>query len=130
MYFGNNLISLINLLKCVQEFSYTLFCFFSSCTVYGNPSEIPVTEKTPPRPAESPYGATKQMGEQIINEFSKTSASTKYFTQYFNPLGAHPTALIGELPVGRPSDLIPVITQTAIGKTTPDGGIWNRLPNT
>jgi UDP-glucose 4-epimerase len=116
MYFENNLVSLINLLKCVQEFSVRHFVFSSSCTVYGNPGEIPVTEKTPPKPAESPYGYTKQMGEQIINEFSKAVKSKCILLRYFNPVGAHPSVLIGELPVGRPANLVPAITQTAIGK--------------
>ncbi|MCB0777857.1 MAG: SDR family NAD(P)-dependent oxidoreductase, partial [Chitinophagaceae bacterium] len=73
MYFENNLVSLINLLKCVKEFNIPYFVFSSSCTVYGNADEIPVTEKTPPKPAESPYGYTKQMSEQIVNEFTKSS---------------------------------------------------------
>ena len=83
MYFENNLISLINLLKCVQEFKIPSFVFSSSCTVYGNPDAIPVTENTPPKPAESPYGYTKQMGEQIVNEFAKQSAATMHFTSIF-----------------------------------------------
>ena len=116
LYFENNLVSLINLLKCVQEFSIPHFVFSSSCTVYGNPNEIPVTEKTPPKPAESPYGYTKQMGEQIINEFAKASSAQCILLRYFNPVGAHPSILIGELPIGRPANLIPAITQTAIGK--------------
>jgi len=116
MYFENNLVSLINLLKCVQEFDIPNFVFSSSCTVYGNPNEIPVTELTPPKPAESPYGYTKQMGEQIINEFSKAANSKCILLRYFNPVGAHPSILIGELPIGRPANLIPAITQTAIGK--------------
>lgn len=116
MYFENNLMSLINLLKCVQEFEVPYFVFSSSCTVYGNPNEIPVTELTPPKPAESPYGYTKQMGEQIINEFSKAVPTQSILLRYFNPVGAHPTSLIGELPLGRPSSLVPAITQTAIGK--------------
>lgn len=116
MYFENNLVSLINLLKCVQEFDIPHFVFSSSCTVYGNPDEIPVTETTPPKPAESPYGYTKQMGEQIINEFSKASSAQCVLLRYFNPVGAHPTAFIGELPIGKPNNLVPVITQTAIGK--------------
>ena len=116
MYFENNLMSLINLLKCVQEFNIPNFVFSSSCTVYGNPTEIPVTELTPPRPAESPYGYTKQMGEQIINEFAKSSHSRSILLRYFNPVGAHSTGLIGELPIGRPANLVPAITQTAIGK--------------
>lgn len=115
-YFENNLVSLINLLKCVQEFNIPYFVFSSSCTVYGNPDQIPVTELTPPKPAESPYGYTKQMGEQIINEFSKASAAQCVLLRYFNPVGAHPSILIGELPVGKPANLVPAITQTAIGK--------------
>lgn len=116
MYFENNLVSLINLLKCVQEFNVPYFVFSSSCTVYGNPEVIPVTELTPPKPAESPYGYTKQMGEQIINEFSKAITSQSILLRYFNPVGAHPSAHIGELPLGKPANLVPVITQTAIGK--------------
>jgi UDP-glucose 4-epimerase len=116
MYFENNLVSLINLLKCVQEFQLPHFVFSSSCTVYGNPDEVPVTEKTPPKPAESPYGYTKQMGEQIINELFKSIPLHCILLRYFNPVGAHPSTLIGELPVGKPANLVPVITQTAIGK--------------
>jgi len=116
MYFENNIVSLINLLKCVQEFNIPNFVFSSSCTVYGNPDEIPVTEKTVPKPAESPYGYTKQMGEQIINEFSKAANSKCILLRYFNPVGAHPSILIGELPIGKPANLVPAITQTAIGK--------------
>ncbi|MET0242312.1 MAG: UDP-glucose 4-epimerase GalE [Flavitalea sp.] len=116
MYFENNLVSLINLLKCVSEFNIPNFVFSSSCTVYGNPDSIPVTEQTPPKPAESPYGYTKQMGEQIINEFSKANACKCILLRYFNPVGAHPTTSIGELPIGRPANLVPAITQTAIGK--------------
>jgi UDP-glucose 4-epimerase len=116
MYFDNNLNSLINLLKCVQEFSIPYFVFSSSCTVYGNPDQIPVTEATPPKPAESPYGYTKQMGEQIINEFAKSAGTHCILLRYFNPVGAHPSINIGEMPVGRPQNLVPAITQTAIGK--------------
>ena len=117
MYFENNLLSLINLLKCVQEFEIPYFVFSSSCTVYGNPDTIPVTELTPPKPAESPYGYTKQMGEQIINEFAKATSQTKcILLRYFNPVGAHPSILIGEMILGRPANLVPAITQTAIGR--------------
>jgi UDP-glucose 4-epimerase len=116
MYFENNLNSLINLLKCVQEFEIPYFVFSSSCTVYGNPDVIPVTELTPPKPAESPYGYTKQMGEQIINEFAKSAGTNCILLRYFNPVGAHPSIQIGELPVGKPQNLVPAITQTAIGK--------------
>lgn len=115
MYFENNINSLINLLKCVQEFHIPYFVFSSSCTVYGNPDVIPVTETTPPKPAESPYGYTKQMGEQIINEFAKSSGTQSILLRYFNPVGAHPSIRIGEMPIGRPQNLIPGITQTAIG---------------
>ena len=116
MYFENNLVSLINLLKCVQEFKIPYFVFSSSCTVYGNPDEMLVTESTPTKPAESPYGYTKQMSEQIINEFAKTTDTRFILLRYFNPVGAHPTNLIGEMPIGRPQNLVPAITQTAIGK--------------
>ena len=115
MYFENNLNSLINLLKCVQEFKTPYFVFSSSCTVYGNPDHIPVTEQTPPKPAESPYGYTKQMGEQIINEFAKNSGTRCILLRYFNPVGAHSSIHIGEMPIGRPQNLVPAITQTAIG---------------
>lgn len=116
MYFENNLTSLINLLKCVQEFHIPHFVFSSSCTVYGNPDEIPVTEKTPPKPAESPYGYTKQMSEQIVNEFAKSSGTQCILLRYFNPAGAHPSSIIGEMPIGAPQNLVPAITQTAIGR--------------
>lgn len=116
MYFENNLNSLINILKCADEFNVAHFVFSSSCTVYGNPDQIPVTEETPQKPAESPYGATKQMGEQIVNEAAYSSGIRSVILRYFNPVGAHPSAMIGELPIGKPSNLVPAITQTAIGK--------------
>jgi len=116
LYFENNLTSLINLLKCVQEFHIPHFVFSSSCTVYGNPDQIPVTESTPPKPAESPYGYTKQMSEQIINEFAKSSGTHHILLRYFNPAGAHPSAIIGEMPLGKPQNLVPAITQTAVGR--------------
>lgn len=116
LYFENNLVSLINILKCVKEFQVPYFIFSSSCTVYGNPDEIPVTEKTPPKPAESPYGYTKQMGEQIVSETTKTIFAQSILLRYFNPVGAHPSVLIGEMPLGKPENLVPAITQTAIGK--------------
>ena len=116
MYFENNLNSLINILKCVQEFHIPSFVFSSSCTVYGNPDKVPVTELTPPKPAASPYGYTKQMGEQIINEFVKSFGTQCILLRYFNPVGAHPSGMIGEMPLGKPENLIPAITQTAIGR--------------
>ena len=116
LYFENNLHSLINILKCVKEFHIPYFIFSSSCTVYGNPDEIPVTESTPTKPAESPYGYTKQMGEQIVIESLNTISTKSILLRYFNPVGAHPSALIGEMPLGKPQNLVPAITQTAIGK--------------
>lgn len=116
LYFENNLFSLINLLKCVEEFSIPHFVFSSSCTVYGNPDSIPVTEAFPIKKAESPYGATKQMGEEMLTDFTKNGACDAILLRYFNPVGAHPSAILGELPIGKPQNLVPAITQTAIGK--------------
>ena len=116
-YYENNLFGLINLLKCVEEFDIPYFVFSSSCTVYGNPDTIPVTELSPTKKAESPYGATKQMGEEIVADFTKKDGMrAAILLRYFNPVGAHPSGLIGELPVGKPQNLVPAITQTAIGK--------------
>ena len=115
-YYENNMFSLINLLKCVKEFNVPYFVFSSSCTVYGSPDAIPVTELTPEKKAESPYGATKQMGETIINDFSKVENTDSILLRYFNPVGAHASNNIGELPLGKPMNLVPAITQTAIGK--------------
>ena len=116
MYFENNLTSLINLLKCVQEFHTPWFVFSSSCTVYGEPDQSMVTEESPLKPAASPYGATKQMSEQILNDFEKANDTKIILLRYFNPVGAHPSTSIGELPIGKPQNLVPAITQTAIGK--------------
>ena len=116
MYFENNLTSLIHILKCAEEFNVPHFVFSSSCTVYGNPDAIPVTEATPQKPAESPYGATKQMSEVIVTDASKSTEMQSILLRYFNPVGAHPSILLGETPVGRPANLVPAITQTAIGK--------------
>ncbi|MGJ7032708.1 UDP-glucose 4-epimerase GalE [Niabella hirudinis] len=115
-YYENNLNSLINILKCARDFDTPYFVFSSSCTVYGNPDHIPVVETTPTKPAESPYGATKQMGEQILTDFAKVADTNVIALRYFNPVGAHPSIQIGELPIGRPQNLVPAITQTAIGK--------------
>lgn len=116
LYFENNLNSLINILKCADEFNVARFVFSSSCTVYGNPDHVPVTESAPLKTAISPYGATKQMGELIVREAIKCNDTQAVLLRYFNPVGAHPSAHIGELPVGKPSNLVPAITQTAIGK--------------
>ena len=116
MYFENNLFSLINILKCATEFKIPHFIFSSSCTVYGSPDKIPVTEESPVKPAESPYGATKQMGEEIVKDTTAARGMQSILLRYFNPVGAHPSTLIGELPLGKPENLVPAITQTAIGK--------------
>jgi UDP-glucose 4-epimerase len=115
-YYENNIGSLVNILKCVQEFDIPHFVFSSSCTVYGNPDGSPVTEISEVKKAESPYGATKQMGEEILQNISAAGGANVILLRYFNPVGAHPSALIGELPIGRPQNLVPAITQTAIGK--------------
>jgi UDP-glucose 4-epimerase len=117
LYFENNLFSLINLLKCAQAAKVPNFVFSSSCTVYGSPKNSQVTEESPIQPAESPYGRTKQIGENIIEDFVKFTPGFKtILLRYFNPVGAHPSLEIGELPIGRPANLVPAITQTAIGK--------------
>lgn len=119
LYFDNNIASLVNLLKCTQEFGVPYFVFSSSCTVYGNPDSIPVTEDTPAKPAESPYGLTKQIGEDIIRHSSVVMPTQFILLRYFNPVGAHPSTHIGELPLGKPANLVPAITQSAIGKIPP-----------
>ncbi len=123
MYYENNLTSLVNILKCAEKYNVPNFVFSSSCTVYGNPDVIPVTEETPQKPAESPYGATKQMGEIIVRDAVKSNAVQAILLRYFNPVGAHPSTLIGEIPLGRPANLVPAITQTAIGKL-PTMQVW------
>ena len=116
LYFENNLNSLINILKCADEFDVPHFVFSSSCTVYGNPDTMIVTEETPQKAAASPYGATKQMGELIVADTVKNIPLKAILLRYFNPVGAHPSINIGELPIGKPANLVPAITQTAIGK--------------
>ena len=115
-YYHNNITTLVNVLKVVSKFQLKSFVFSSSCTVYGIPKHVPVSEKTPIQPAFSPYGFTKQIGEQILKDFSKTNLNVSIsLLRYFNPIGAHPSGLIGELPLDVPSNLIPFVTQTAIG---------------
>ncbi len=115
-YYGNNLISLINILRVMKEFGIPNLVFSSSCTVYGQPEKLPVTENSPVRPANAPYGNTKQISEEIIRDTVAASAGIKAVSlRYFNPIGAHPSALIGELPSGTPLNLVPYITQTVIG---------------
>ena len=115
-YYRNNLISLVNLLEEMKRHEITNFVFSSSCTVYGQPETLPVTENTPLQPATSPYGNTKQIGEEIIRDTVFSDLALKTIAlRYFNPIGAHHSALIGELPRGTPENLVPYITQTAIG---------------
>lgn len=116
LYYRNNLNTLINLLELMPEFGTKGIVFSSSCTVYGEPDVNPVTENAPIKPATSPYGNTKQISEEIITDYIKSGAPIKsIILRYFNPVGAHPSAEIGELPNGVPQNLIPYITQTAIG---------------
>ena len=118
MYYQNNLQSFMNVLQAAQEKGGCNVLFSSSATVYGEPEVVPVTEKTPRKPATSPYGNTKTMCEDILRDTVKASggAIKGILLRYFNPIGAHPSALIGELPRGVPNNLVPFITQTAIGK--------------
>lgn len=116
-YYENNLCSLIHVLRSMESFNINNLIFSSSCSVYGNLTSLPVTEDTPNGQAESPYAATKQMGERIVGDFLHAAGDKKgILLRYFNPVGAHPSAEIGELPIGKPNNLVPVITQTAIGK--------------
>jgi len=115
-YYYNNLVSLINLLDLMKRFNVPDLVFSSSCTVYGQPEKLPVTEDAPLQPAASPYGNTKQIGEEIIRDATFSDKKIKAIAlRYFNPIGAHPSGLIGELPRGVPENLVPFITQTAYG---------------
>jgi UDP-glucose 4-epimerase len=115
-YYENNLLSLLILLKVMKEFDVDKFVFSSSCTVYGQPTSLPVTELTPRQPATSPYGNTKAIAEDIIRDYVHSGPGVKAISlRYFNPIGAHETSLIGELPNGVPGNLVPFITQTAAG---------------
>ena len=115
-YYGNNLTSFMNVIGLMREFGRRNIVFSSSCTVYGEPDRQPVTERTPRKPATSPYGNTKQMCEDILRDSLAAYPGMKGIAlRYFNPIGAHPSALIGELPRGVPQNLVPYITQTAAG---------------
>lgn len=115
-YYRNNLLSLMNLLQAMSSHDIKNFVFSSSCTVYGEPDELPVTENTPLKPAVSPYGNTKRIGEEIIRDSTENSDINSISLRYFNPIGAHQSCLIGEVPSDSSDNLIPPITQTAIGK--------------
>jgi UDP-glucose 4-epimerase len=116
MYYENNISTLVYILKELKQLSLANFIFSSSCTVYGQADELPITENAPIKVAESPYGNTKQIGEEIIRDTCKITPHLKAIAlRYFNPIGAHESAKIGELPLGVPQNLVPFITQTAIG---------------
>ena len=116
LYYRNNLVSLINVLELMPMHNVQGIVFSSSCTVYGQPDILPVTESAPIKKAESPYGNTKQVNEEIIQDtVASGSPISAILLRYFNPIGAHPTALLGELPNGVPQNLVPFLTQTAIG---------------
>jgi UDP-glucose 4-epimerase len=116
MYYRNNINSLVTILQVAEEFGVEDFVFSSSCSVYGNADTLPVSEDTPLAEAESPYGRTKVISEQIINEYSRNSRMRFILLRYFNPTGAHTSGKLGEIPFGSPQNLVPVITETAIGK--------------
>ena len=115
-YYHNNIGSLITILKLISNYPVKSFVFSSSCTVYGEPDSIPVTETSAIKPAFSPYGYTKQVCEKLLNDFHHSNKGYSIvLLRYFNPIGAHPSGLIGELPIGTPNNLVPYITQTAAG---------------
>ena len=125
MYYQNNVVGLVTLLEVMQKAECRKLVFSSSCTVYGEPEQVPVKESTPTRPAASPYGATKQMAEVILKDNSWFEVQC---LRYFNPVGAHASSLIGELPLGVPNNLIPYLTQTVAGirpQLTVHGGDYN-----
>lgn len=116
-YYRNNLDSLMNVIGAMEETGVSRLIFSSSCSVYGNATELPVVESTPRQEAESPYARTKQIGEDILDDYCRVSATfSSVLLRYFNPAGAHPSALIGESPINPALNLVPVITETAIGK--------------
>jgi UDP-glucose 4-epimerase len=115
LYYENNINALVYILQELQQKTEAHFIFSSSCTVYGQAEKMPITEYASVQPAMSPYGNTKQIGEEIITDVVKVSNINSILLRYFNPIGAHPTAEIGELPIGVPQNLVPFITQTGIG---------------
>jgi UDP-glucose 4-epimerase len=116
MYYENNINTLVYVLQELKKLDQANFIFSSSCTVYGQADELPITENAPVKKAESPYGNTKQIGEEIISDTCKVNSKLQAIAlRYFNPIGAHDSAKIGELPIGVPQNLVPFITQTAIG---------------
>lgn len=133
-YYQNNVGSLVTLLSFMQDRKIKDLVFSSSCTVYGQPDQLPVTEETPRKLAESPYGNTKKICEDILIDFVKSKAGVRVISlRYFNPVGAHPSSKIGELPIGKPNNLVPFVTQTAAGireKLTVYGNDYNSVDGT
>ncbi len=115
LYYENNIAALVYILQELEKKEEANFIFSSSCTVYGQADVLPIDEKAPIKPAMSPYGNTKQIGEEVITDVSKVSGINAILLRYFNPVGAHPSGAIGELPIGVPQNLVPFITQTGIG---------------
>jgi len=115
LYYRNNMDSLFNILDCCRQFSVNNFVFSSSCSVYGNPDKLPVTESTPLKKAECAYAATKQMGEMVLEDTANNLNINSIALRYFNPVGAHTSSLIGERSIDKPNNLLPIITQTAAG---------------
>ena len=124
-YYRNNLVSMMNILDCQLKYGIQNLVFSSSCTVYGQPDKLPVTETTPRKDAESPYGNTKRVNEDIMADTLKANPQLNGIAlRYFNPIGAHKSALIGELPLGVPQNLVPFITQSAAGVRGGTEGVW------
>ena len=127
MYFRNNIESLTNILQCTEDYNIDYFVFSSSCSVYGEPQSLPVTEDTPVQEAQCAYARTKQMGEQMLQDIAQASKTKFIALRYFNPVGAHKTAVIGEKSIDQPNNLVPIITETALGireKMTVFGTDW------
>lgn len=128
LYYHNNLGSLCHLLEHVAVHPQCAFLFSSSCTVYGQADQLPIRENAPIKPAESPYGNTKQIGEEILRDGARAHGFRAIALRYFNPIGAHPSAKIGELPLGVPQNLVPFITQSAAGQRGPLKVFGNDYP--
>jgi UDP-glucose 4-epimerase len=130
LYYENNINALVYVLQELKELPNANFIFSSSCTVYGQAEKMPITEDASVQPAASPYGNTKQIGEEIITDVAKVTNINSILLRYFNPIGAHPTAEIGELPIGVPQNLVPFITQTGIGLRSELSVYGNDYPTT
>ena len=128
-YMKNNIDSLKNILKCIESQNLSGIVFSSSCTVYGQPDNLPVNENSPFKKPESPYAETKQICEKLIEKFCEEKRKHGISLRYFNPVGAHNSSLIGELPRGIPDNLVPYITQSAIGKKKKTQSFWDGLRN-